>query len=126
MDAKEVIRWLKEKRMKRLEALADPKLKVWFVDEASMFAPDQFIVFRDIVKEFNPNMMVVLMGDFAQIPPVIRREIGPLDPRYCFSTSAWRELDVQVCHMHEYVRGANPDMAAKLLRVSAWDVYVHV
>ncbi len=88
------------------------------IDEISMLGPDVLdavdMVCRHVRGSPAPfgGLQVVLVGDFFQIPPVVRRDepaggLGldtPDAPLFAHGSQAWRDLDPTVCYLTEQHR----------------------
>lgn len=120
MDAAELLPWLQQNRRTQLQALAE--LDLLQVDELSMIPSDLFEIFVALVAKVNPNLTVVLYGDFHQLPPVRKNLAGGGDadgvPQLCFMTDAWGRKDIKCLVLHQFVRGYDKEMGARLMRVS--------
>jgi len=97
------------------------KARVLIIDEISML-PARSLTLADMVCRHlraTPapfgGLQVVLVGDFFQLPPVMRRraEAGMLDfadgddgfgAAFAHASSAWRDLDPTVCYLSEQHR----------------------
>ncbi len=96
------------------------KTSVLIIDEISML-PARSLTLADMVcrhiRATNApfgGMQVVLVGDFFQLPPVVRRrqdEHGMLDladdgfgAEFAHASAAWRDLDPTVCYLSEQHR----------------------
>ena len=92
---------------------------VLIIDEISMLGPEVLdavdMVCRHVRGSPAPfgGLQVVLVGDFFQIPPVVRKEdpTGGLGldasqdgPLFAHGSRAWRELDPTVCYLTEQHR----------------------
>jgi len=95
------------------------RTKVLIIDEVSMLSADTLsmidAVCREVRNEYSPfgGMQVVLVGDFFQLPPIVRTEydeesqISLLDgPRALFAcdSSVWQRLQPIVCYLTEQHR----------------------
>jgi len=97
---------------------------VLIIDEVSMLSSATLTVVNEACKSLRQSrmpfggMQVVLVGDFFQLPPVVRREPGtrPADlfgaaggdaSHFAFSSPAWHELELTVCYLTEQHRQAD-------------------
>jgi len=73
-------------------------IDVLVIDEISMVAPEFFeklcAVIRNVrrSKRAFGNIQVVLIGDFYQLPPILKR--GHVGPKYVFQTETWQQLEL--------------------------------
>lgn len=76
------------------------------VDEISMLRGSQLDMVNELAKLFRENqepfggMQVVLVGDFFQLPPIVRGGMGD----FVFESQAWQELAPKVCYLNEQHR----------------------
>ncbi len=106
---------------------------VLIIDEVSMLSRDILsmvdVVLREVRGRDYPfgGMQVVLVGDFFQLPPVVRsgrreRDTGTDDVEYedmpqapfAFTSIAWDALNPIVCYLHEQHRQSD-DLFSKVL-----------
>ncbi|MBX4201035.1 AAA family ATPase [Candidatus Parcubacteria bacterium] len=97
--------------------------KVLIIDEVSMLSPQTLsmvdMVCRQIKDESAPfgGMQVVLVGDFFQLPPVVKQEAEPevIDSqisllgekpmgRFAYDAEVWKRAQVAVCYLTEQHR----------------------
>ncbi len=106
--------------------------KVLIIDEVSMLSPETLsmvdAVCRQIKDELAPfgGMQVVLVGDFFQLPPVVRQDTETeSDPqitllnqedfgRFAYGSLAWVRADVTVCYLTEQHRQDDANFLALL------------
>lgn len=102
------------------------KAKVLIIDEVSMLDGKIFAlvdrVCQGVRDSFDPfgGLQVVCVGDFFQLPPVVRRSIVSEDdlwsqapreetlPEFAFQSEAWLALDPTVCYLTEQHRQDDP------------------
>lgn len=94
--------------------------KVLIIDEVSMLAPAVLdmvdAVCRAVKQDDLPfgGLQTVLVGDFFQLPPVLKREIETeraqaalLETsvvRFAYGSKVWKSLDLKVCYLSEQYR----------------------
>ena len=116
----------------------DPLLKadVIIIDEISMIRIDVFDYMSHVVQHIRNeyperNMQLVLVGDFAQLPPVIKEkeELGLLKEHYgdsfhngyAFECPLWHEMDFKMYELLEVVRQKDSDMVEALQKIRFGD-----
>ena len=95
------------------------RAKVLILDEVSMLAPETLTmvdaVCRGVRHSMEPfgGMQVVLVGDFFQLPPIIKMEskesaqtelIKTPKARFAYDSSAWTRADLATCYITEQYR----------------------
>lgn len=95
------------------------KAQVLIIDEISMLSPRTLamvdLVCRTVrkISEAFGGMQVVFVGDFFQLPPVVRTESlsrnSDQDPdkspdRFAFSSPSWKQSDPKICYLTEQHR----------------------
>ena len=93
--------------------------KVLIIDEVSMLSPETFstidVVCRKIRKSPEPfgGIQVVLVGDFFQLPPIVKAETGndlqlmfteESPARFAYDSPAWKHANLNVCYLTEQHR----------------------
>lgn len=91
--------------------------RVLIIDEVSMMTPEILellndvaqIVRRDTSKPFG-GIQLVLVGDFCQLPPVMKLsdDVKKQELMFLFESSIWHKLNLQVCPLTEIVRQDDP------------------
>lgn len=82
--------------------------EVLIIDEISMLDADRLNLVERVARVAKGNwkafggIQVVLCGDFFQLPPVAKESEPP--PRFAYHSSAWKELDLKTCYLHEQYR----------------------
>ncbi|MFA6601600.1 MAG: AAA family ATPase [Candidatus Paceibacterota bacterium] len=100
--------------------------KVLIIDEVSMLHHFRFDmidrVLRHIKKSGEPfgGIQVVLCGDFFQLPPVAR--MGEPEPRFIYTSAAWKEGKFSVCYLHENFRQTNDAILSILNEIRSGEV----
>lgn len=104
---------------------------VLIIDEISMLSADTLDMVERVVRAVRKNdypfggMQVVAVGDFFQLPPVVREsEQGTIDldtgearearVPFAFRSNAWRTMNPIVCYLHEQHRQSDADSAIVL------------
>ncbi len=105
------------------------RAKVLIIDEVSMLAAETLsmvdAVCREIKEQSEPfgGMQVVLVGDFFQLPPIVKPEIGHDSPvlfteeasaRFAYDSPAWKEANLTVCYLTEQHRQDDGEFLALL------------
>jgi ATP-dependent DNA helicase PIF1 len=104
----------KEKVVRRIRAT-----KVLIIDEISMLSADTLdsveMVCRVVRNSHEPfgGLQIIFVGDFFQLPPVVKMGFGGGDMRleydeptspFAFRSSAWKRTAPLVCYLHEQHR----------------------
>ncbi|HVW82549.1 MAG TPA: AAA family ATPase [Candidatus Paceibacterota bacterium] len=82
------------------------------VDEVSMLSAALLEALDAVCKEIRRSerpfggLQLVLVGDFFQLPPVLRRSSGGGERQslFCYDSAAWRELNPLICYLGEQHR----------------------
>src|SRR3989338_6363428 len=106
------------------------RAKVLIIDEISMLLPETFsmvdAVCREIKQSNEPfgGIQAVLVGDFFQLPPVVRKnieddrqEIITYDeepPRFAYSSAIWKKINPFICYLTEQYRQDDKDFLGVL------------
>ena len=102
------------------------KTHVLIIDEVSMLSAGVLEMADRVCKEVRRRpeafggMQVVLVGDFFQLPPVVRRGN---EASFAFESPTWRELNPIVCYLTEQHRQDDKKFTAVLsaIRAGDWD-----
>ena len=106
------------------------KARVLIVDEVSMLSGPTLSAVSQVCQYVRKDnlpfggLQVVLVGDFFQLPPVIRRderagpEIESQDEEdnspFAYASRAWRDLDPSICYLTEQHRQADAEFSSLL------------
>jgi len=117
------------------------KTRVLIIDEISMlpaYALDLVdAVCRHVRKNAAPfgGLQVILVGDFFQLPPVVRREANDdslfgdmameTGPVFAYGSNAWRDLSPTVCYLSEQHRQSDRDFLDLLSAIRRNDCARH-
>jgi hypothetical protein len=109
------------------------KARVLIVDEVSMLSGQTLAAIAGVcqfVRKSNApfgGLQVVLVGDFFQLPPVIRREerggpeTGSQDEEdnspFAYASRAWRDLSPSVCYLTEQHRQTDVEFSSLLASI---------
>ncbi|XSG82668.1 MAG: PIF1 family DEAD/DEAH box helicase [Methyloligella sp. ZOD6] len=115
--------------------------RVLIIDEISMlpaYALDLVdAVCRHVRKNAAPfgGLQVILVGDFFQLPPVVRREASDASlfgdmaadtgPVFAYGSAAWRDLAPTVCYLSEQHRQSDRDFLDLLAAIRRNDCARH-
>ncbi|HSR88938.1 MAG TPA: PIF1 family DEAD/DEAH box helicase [Candidatus Udaeobacter sp.] len=95
------------------------RAKVLVIDEVSMLGPEAFSIVETVCRAIRQNndafggLQVILVGDFFQLPPIVKSEINNpqaslLDsgkpPRFAYDSPAWKRTNPVVCYLTEQHR----------------------
>jgi len=86
--------------------------RVLVIDEVSMISADMIGMVDMVCREIKGTnqafggLQVVLVGDFFQLPPIIKRDefSDDIGPRFAYESPSWRQLDPAVCYLSEQHR----------------------
>ena len=106
---------------------------VIIIDEVSMCRNDVFeyfcMVLDYIKKKFNKKQKVVLVGDFYQLPPIVKKDEDKmfkryaLDPSgYVFTTPAWQKLKLSIAVLDKIYRQDDSEFLENLRKVKVNDI----
>jgi hypothetical protein len=103
--------------------------KVLIIDEVSMLRPETLAMVDAVCREIKDNpepfggIQIVLVGDFFQLPPIVKREmekdeqtifIDELPARFAYGSSAWNRARLTVCYLTEQYRQDDNDFLSLL------------
>lgn len=107
------------------------RTKVLIIDEVSMLSPITISMVDIICREARENqepfggIQVVLVGDFFQLPPIVKREATPnqstlwefpgeAPARFAYDAPTWSEANFTVCYLTEQHRQDDTDFLTLL------------
>ncbi|MBI2990378.1 MAG: helix-turn-helix domain-containing protein [Candidatus Magasanikbacteria bacterium] len=109
--------------------------KVLIVDEVSMLAPGVLDMVDAVCRAVKQNdfpfggLQTVLVGDFFQLPPVLKREIEATQARavlldtpalrFAYGSQAWKALGPKICYLSEQYRQDDASYLSVLSAVRA-------
>lgn len=105
------------------------KLELLFIDEISMCSAeflDKISRYLQIVRKNDApfgGVQMVFMGDFMQLPPVIKKEAGSagaVSAVFAFESAEWRRLAPRVIVLTQVMRQANDLEFATMLERMRW------
>mgnify|MGYP001614908592 CR=1 FL=1 len=103
--------------------------KILIIDEVSMLLPETLAmvdaVCREIKQSSEPfgGIQIVLVGDFFQLPPIVKPEMGDdvqavlieeLQARFAYDSPAWKRVNPTVCYLTEQYRQDDSDFLTLL------------
>ena len=109
------------------------RAKVLIIDEVSMLSPQMLsmvdAICREVKRVHEPfgGLQVVLVGDFFQLPPIVKSK--PMDDgeqtiffeepvaRFAYDSPAWARAHLVVCYLSEQYRQDDPDFLALLAAI---------
>ena len=105
------------------------RAKVLIIDEVSMLPPETLsmidAVCREIKQSSEPfgGIQIILVGDFFQLPPVMKIEVENNAPatlikeplsRFAYDSPAWERANPTICYLTEQYRQDDKDFLALL------------
>ncbi len=107
---------------------------VLIIDEVSMLSGAVLLMVDQVLRAVKGvatpfgGLQVILVGDFFQLPPIMKRtafacseyEESQESP-FAFSSSAWRDLNPMVCYLEEQYRQDDASFAKLLGKIRASD-----
>ena len=98
---------------------------VLIIEEVSMLTPERLslvdIVCRQVKQNHEPfgGMQIIFVGDFFQLPPVVKREtqqhaqtelIAPSPIRFAYDGPTWMSINPTICYLTEQHRQEDGDL----------------
>jgi hypothetical protein len=113
--------------------------KILIIDEISMLSASAFSMVDAVCREVRGSarpfggLQVLLVGDFFQLPPIVKREEAASEEQdmfsneapksqFAFSANAWRSLNPIICYIHEQHRQEDDDFLGILSAIRSGDV----
>lgn len=108
--------------------------KVLIIDEVSMLPPNALTMIEAVCRAIKQNgdpfggLQIVLVGDFFQLPPIVRGERATAEqpafiedgqPRFAYDSEAWKRSKPVVCYLTEQHRQDDDKYLAMLSAVRA-------
>ncbi|MEK7157737.1 MAG: PIF1 family DEAD/DEAH box helicase, partial [Patescibacteria group bacterium] len=108
------------------------RAKVLIIDEVSMLSPETFSMIDAVCREIKQNLepfggiQVVLVGDFFQLPPIVKMAVKDDSQimfddepvaRFAYDSSAWTRANPAVCYLTEQHRQDDADFLELLLAI---------
>ena len=110
------------------------KAHVLIIEEVSMLTPDTLSMVDSVCRQVKQNqksfggMQVVFVGDFFQLPPVVKRETGSIvqtvliekiSARFAYDSPVWIDASPMVCYLTEQHRQDDNDFLSILSGIRA-------
>ncbi len=95
------------------------KTKVLIIDEVSMLPPETIAMVEAVCREIKRNdepfggIQIIFVGDFFQLPPVVRNDSSDSDQGaffeeepdlFAYQSPAWSRANPLICYLHEQHR----------------------
>ena len=119
------------------------RTRILIIDEVSMLAPETLDMVEAVCREIKQDeqafggLQVILVGDFFQLPPVVKREepdaqktfydIGGRVQRFAYDASCWQKAGFITCYLSEQHRQEDEDFLSILsaIRRNEYDEMHH-
>ena len=109
------------------------KAKVLIIEEISMLSATTFemadAVCREVRRSQKPfgGLTVILVGDFFQLPPVVRKNVSAgggsaSGGKFAYSSPTWRDLNLITCYLTEQYRQDDKDFLDVLSAIRSGEV----
>jgi len=100
------------------------RAKVLVIDEVSMLPPETLSMVDAVCREIKSSpepfggLQVIFVGDFFQLPPIIKKDydfdrqamlIETPDARFAYDSPAWKRANPMSCYLTEQHRQDDPD-----------------
>ncbi|KKT26751.1 MAG: AAA ATPase [Parcubacteria group bacterium GW2011_GWA2_43_9b] len=91
------------------------RAKILIIDEISMLLPGTLVMVDAVCRKIKGSaapfggLQIVLVGDFFQLPPVVKNEeenvlIKEVSARFAYDSPAWSAANLTVCYLSEQYR----------------------
>lgn len=96
------------------------KAKVLILDEISMISATTLDMVDRVVKMIRRDgrpfggLQVILVGDFFQLPPIIKDQDNHSNKRFAFASQIWKDLNLAICYLHTQHRQDTGDFSVVL------------
>lgn len=101
------------------------KADILVIDEISMVRADVFSFIIKTVQKNNPNIKIVLVGDFFQLPPVITKEdkkvLGENFVPYAFMSPFWKNENFKTLNLTTGIRQSDANFFSALSKIRIGD-----
>ena len=95
------------------------------IDEISMISAELFTKIDQVFQLVRGNrlpfggMQMILLGDFLQLPPVIRNDSKELLPRevFAFESPSWKQAEIRTCLLTKVFRQADAGFSSVLNQI---------
>ncbi len=119
-------------RKKRRVADRIKKARTLIIDEVSMLSGPTLLAVSEVCqyirnsREAFGGLQIVFVGDFFQLPPVMRREEMEAEAEsqdaegrspFAYTSRAWKDLDPKVCYLTEQHRQKDPQFSRLLAAI---------
>lgn len=101
------------------------------IDEVSMLPAYLFTKLDAALRYFRRNdepfggVQLVLIGDFLQLPPVVRRGEEHIDHRYIIETQAWKDAKINYCFLDKSYRATDDRLKKMLTEIATGRITEH-
>jgi len=95
------------------------RAKILIIDEVSMLLPETLLMIDAVCRKIKGSMasfgglQIVLVGDFFQLPPIVRNEVNNIlqgtliketAARFAYDSPSWATANLTVCYLDEQYR----------------------
>lgn len=102
------------------------KTDILIIDEISMVRADVFSYVMRLVEQNNPNLKIILVGDFFQLPPVVKKEeldvLGEDFIPYAFCSPYWKKFNFEMVNLTDVVRQKDKEFSERLSQLRRGDL----
>jgi len=108
------------------------KAKILIIDEISMLSPETLQMIEAICREVKDSpqpfggLQIILVGDFFQLPPVVKNYFGgsaddrlfdETPPRFAYEAACWSEAKFTTCYLTEQYRQNDTELTSLLSKI---------